>query len=92
MYVTNMGKNSHLIVLGKDCKTYNSESTHICCMDDGEDGYEFTQTGFFNWITENGTKISDVKYWCEIPIFIEPLIFNRVNKINKIRKKYGNKI
>ena len=79
----------YVIVIGTDKNMYNMESYHICCIDDGEDGFEFKTSGYFIWITENGTKISDVKYWCEIPTFIEPKIYKRIKIINKIRKKYG---
>jgi len=76
-----------VVVLGKDNKMYGDESYHICCMDDLEDGYDFRNTGFFYWLTENGAKITDVFYWCDIPTFIEPKIYKRILKINKIREK-----
>ena len=77
------GKN--VIVLGVDDKMYNSENTHICYMDDLEDGIEFTTNGTFYWLTESGREIKKVKYWCEIPKFIHPNIQSRIDKINKIK-------
>lgn len=82
----------YVMVLGKDIRIYNKETYHICCIDDNEDGYEFNKTGYFNWLREDGVKIHDVKYWCDIPMFIEPKIYKRIQKINKIKKNYGYKI
>lgn len=82
----------YVIVIGRDKRTYDIESYHICCMDDGEDGYEFIKYGTFKWLTESGSSIQDVKYWCEIPTFIEPKTYKRIQKINKIKEKYGSKI
>ena len=81
----------YVIVIGTDKKMYGRETHHVCCMDDLEDGIDFSKTGFFYWLTENGASISDVKYWCEIPNFIEPKIYKRIQKINKIRVNINGK-
>lgn len=75
----------YVIVLGVDDRIYGIERPHICCMDDCEDGMEFRQTGYFHWLKEDGCRIKNVKFWCEIPKFIHPDIQNRINKINKIK-------
>lgn len=58
----------YVLVIGRDEKTYNNIAPHICCMDDLEDGMEYLETGYFHWLTENGTRIVEVYKWCEIDL------------------------
>lgn len=57
----------YVLVLGTDNSMYGTENYHVCCMDDLEDGYEFSETGYFYWLTEGGRKIDNVRLWSELP-------------------------
>lgn len=58
---------TYVLVYGKDEKMYDQMSFHVACMDDLEDGCEFTENGNFNWLTEAGRKITNVTHWTELP-------------------------
>ena len=58
----------YVLVNGIDKRAYNERRWHVCIMDDLEDGIEYREDGTFYWLTENGTKIEDVTYWCELPL------------------------
>jgi len=57
----------YVLVSGIDKKQYETRQWHVCEMNDLEDGMDFKENGQFFWLTENGTKIEDVTYWCELP-------------------------
>lgn len=57
----------YVLVYGVDNKQYGIKRWHVCEMNDLEDGIEFKINGSFYWLTEKGTKIEDVDYWCETP-------------------------
>lgn len=42
----------------------------VCEMNDLEDGLDFRDKGQFFWLTEKGTKIEEVTYWCELPTLV----------------------
>jgi hypothetical protein len=54
-------------VSGIDEKQYGTRQWHICEMNDLEDGMEFQEDGSFYWLTENGTCITQVTHWFELP-------------------------
>lgn len=57
----------YVLVLGTDNSMYGIENSHVCCMDDLEDGVEFSETGNFYWLTEAGRKIDNVRLWSDLP-------------------------
>ena len=57
-----------VLVNGVDEKTYGIRGWHVCKMDDLEDGVDFESNGIFYWMTENGTKISQVTHWDKLPL------------------------
>jgi hypothetical protein len=57
----------YVLVLGTDNSMYGIENFHVCCMDDLEDGVEFSETGNFYWLTEAGRKIDNVRLWSDLP-------------------------
>jgi len=56
----------YVLVSGIDKKMYGERKFHVCEMNDLEDGMDFQENGQFYWLTENGTKISEVTHWKEI--------------------------
>jgi len=74
----------YVMVLGIDNNMYDLENVHICMMDDLEDGFDFRYNGTFYWLTENGTKITNVNFWCEIPSYINKSLVIRKKKIKKL--------
>jgi hypothetical protein len=53
----------YVLVSGIDKRQYVTRQWHVCEMNDLEDGQFF-------WLTENGTKIEEVTYWCELPTLV----------------------
>jgi len=60
----------YVLVSGVDNKQYGVRMWHVCEMNDLEDGLDFRDKGQFFWLTEKGTKIEDVTYWCELPTLV----------------------
>jgi hypothetical protein len=57
----------YVLVSGVDNMQYDIRRWHVCEMNDLEDGMDFKENGQFFWLTEKGTKIEEVTYWCELP-------------------------
>ena len=60
----------YVLVNGVDKKQYGLRAWHVCEMNDLEDGMDFMEDGSFYWLTENGTKITDVTHWCKLPTLV----------------------
>ena len=60
-----------VLVNGVDQNMYGIRRWHVCEMNDLEDGMEFRENGHFHWLTEAGTKITDVTHWCPTPKLID---------------------
>lgn len=60
----------YVLVSGIDNKQYGVREWHVCEMNDLEDGMDFREKSQFFWLTEKGTKIEDVTYWCELPSLV----------------------
>ena len=57
----------YVLVNGIDEKQYGTRQWHVCEMNDLEDGVEFEENGSFHWLTEKGTRITQVAHWAELP-------------------------